>query len=60
MKDVREKYTEVGEDDFDDEVGIRRHGKDMKLDDKDIDDMATSMYEFLYGSEANLDLDSVF
>lgn len=59
MKDVREKYSGVSEDDFDEDVPIRRSGKDMKLQDKEIDEMASSMYEFLYGGDSGMDLESV-
>lgn len=58
MKDVREKYTDVGDDDFESELDIKRQGRDMK-DVDTMEDLAGSMYDFLYGSDSNLDLDNV-
>lgn len=60
MKDVREKFSGVNEDDFEEDVPIRRSGKDMKLNNREIDEMAASMYEFLYGGDTSLDIESVF
>lgn len=60
MKDVREKYTGVSDDDFDGtDMELRRTGKAAKLQDDDVDALASSMYEFLYGSDSNMDLDSI-
>lgn len=60
MKDVREKYAGVGDEDLDDDVEIRRQGKDMKFEkDGEMDSLATDIYEFLYGSDTSLDLDSL-
>lgn len=60
MKDVREKYSGVSDEDFDGDVEIRRQGKAAKLNkDDEIDDLAASMYEFLYASDSNFDLESI-
>lgn len=65
MKDVREKYAGVTEDDFESgDVELRRTGrqsKDSKLDsqEKEIDDLAGSMYEFLYASDSGFDVDGI-
>lgn len=60
MKDVREKYTGVSEDDFDGDVEIRRQGRERKDDDKTMDELATSMYEFLYGNDVTLNIENMF
>ncbi|XP_044751821.1 uncharacterized protein LOC123311795 [Coccinella septempunctata] len=59
MKDVREKYAGVADEDLDDDVEIRRQGRDQKLGEKDMDSLATDIYEFLYGSDTSLDLDNI-
>lgn len=65
MKDVREKYAGVTEDDFESgDVELRRTGrqsKASKLDsqEKEIDDLAGSMYEFLYASDSGFDVDGI-
>lgn len=63
MKDVREKYAGVTDDDFDGEVELRRTGKAKKLPgentDQEINDLANSMYDFLYGSEASAGIDEI-
>ncbi|XP_017777220.1 PREDICTED: uncharacterized protein LOC108563138 [Nicrophorus vespilloides] len=65
MKDVREKFSgdaDVDEDDDVDNVEFRRTGKAAKVQgsNAEIDYLASSMYDFLYGSENNLDLDNLF
>lgn len=63
MKDVREKYSGVTDDDeLDGEVEIRRQGKKMRHDEdeSDVNAMVSSMYEFLYGSESGSDLAEAF
>lgn len=59
MKDVREKYAGVPDEEFDHDVEVRRTGKNTRLpnDDGEIDQLAASMYDFLYGSDSNLDID---
>jgi len=59
MKDVREKYSGVSEDDFEGDIEFRRTGRGMKLQENEIDDLANSMYEFLYGSDSGFELDSL-
>lgn len=61
MKDVREKYAGVA-DDFDGgDMELRRTGKASKIeDDKDVEELASSMYEFLYGSDSNFDIENIF
>lgn len=55
MKDVREKYTDVTEDDFDPDVEIRRQGRHMK-NNENLDELAVSLYDFLYGNDSELDI----
>ncbi|KAJ8960808.1 hypothetical protein NQ318_020104 [Aromia moschata] len=61
MKDVREKYAGVMEDELDGDVELRRTGKASKLPETDgeqeIEDMSESMYEFLYASDSGFDID---
>lgn len=60
MKDVREKYAGVTDEDLDDDVEIRRQGKDLKSEtERDMDSLATDIYEMIYGSDTSLDLDSI-
>ncbi|XP_045471460.1 uncharacterized protein LOC123678469 [Harmonia axyridis] len=60
MKDVREKYAGVTDEDLDDDVEIRRQAKDLKSGhEEDLDSLATDIYGFLYGSDSSLDLDSL-
>lgn len=59
MKDVREKYSGVADDDFDGgDMELRRTGKATKID-ADVDELASSMYEFLYGSDSNFDIENI-
>lgn len=62
MKDVREKYAGVAEDDFDGgDMELRRTGKASQFAaDKEVDELASSMYEFLYGSDSNFDIENIF
>ncbi|KAL1513383.1 hypothetical protein ABEB36_002802 [Hypothenemus hampei] len=66
MKDVREKYAGVTDDDFDGgDVELRRTGRQGKAtklgndQEKEIDDLAASMYEFLYTSDSGFDIDGI-
>lgn len=61
MKDVREKYAGVTDDDFDGgDMELRRTGKASKLnEEKEIDELAGSMYEFLYGSDSSFDIENI-
>ena len=61
MKDVREKYAGMTDEDFENDVEFRRTGKAMKMpkSEEQINDLASSMYEFLYGSESNVNIDSI-
>ncbi|GJQ82188.1 hypothetical protein Trydic_g6016 [Trypoxylus dichotomus] len=59
MKDVREKISNISEDDFDGDTEFRRTGKSMKHD-EDSDDLASTMYDFLYGTDTNFELDNMF
>lgn len=61
MKDVREKYAGVADDDFDGgDMELRRTGKASKLaEDKEVDELASSMYEFLYGSDSSFDIENI-
>ncbi|KAG5896396.1 hypothetical protein JTB14_009601 [Gonioctena quinquepunctata] len=62
MKDVREKFNGVADDELD--ADFRRTGKAMDFStnesEKEIDDLAASMYEFLYASDSSLDVDEFF
>lgn len=60
MKDVREKYTDVADDDFEDEMELRRTGKATKIEKEDSEDLSHPMYDFLYGIDSNMDVDSLF
>lgn len=61
MKDVREKYAGVTDEDLDGEMEIRRQGKAMKFDETEheVNELATSMYDFLYGTESGVGIDEV-
>ncbi|RZC32779.1 uncharacterized protein BDFB_007256 [Asbolus verrucosus] len=61
MKDVREKYTGVTDEEFDSDVELRRTGKARNLpkSEFEINELASSMYEFLYGTESEINIDSV-
>lgn len=61
MKDVREKYAGVTDDDFDaGDMELRRTGKAAKMaEDKEVEELAGSMYEFLYGSDSNFDIENI-
>ncbi|XP_065163473.1 LOW QUALITY PROTEIN: uncharacterized protein [Atheta coriaria] len=60
MKDVREKYAGVADEDFDgDGVEFRRTGRATKETPDEVDQLASSIYEFLYGSDHTVDIDSV-
>lgn len=58
LKDIRERYD--GLEEYESDVEFGRRGKAMKApSDGEIDDMAASMYEFLYSSsngEQDLDI----
>lgn len=56
MKDVREKFSGVSEDELDGEMDLRRTGKATKLDnEKELEDMASAMYDLLYTSDSGFD-----
>ncbi|XP_066155467.1 uncharacterized protein [Euwallacea fornicatus] len=60
MKDVREKYAGVSDDDFEgSDVELRRTGRKMDSQEKEIDTLAASMYEFLYASDSGFDIDGI-
>lgn len=66
MKDVRDKYSGVTDEEFDSEFDLRRAGRARKLPASDeeesngeIDELASSIYEFLYASDSNMDIDSI-
>lgn len=63
MKDVREKFSGVTEDDFEGEMDFRRTGKSVNLSgdetEREIDAMANTMYEFLYASESGFDIEGL-
>ncbi|XP_074027053.1 uncharacterized protein [Leptinotarsa decemlineata] len=64
MKDVRDKFSGVADDELESDMDLSRTGKAMdfpKADkEREIDDLASSMYEFLYTSDSNLDVDELF
>ncbi|CAG9863523.1 unnamed protein product [Phyllotreta striolata] len=64
MKDIREKFSGVSDEELDGDLDLRRAGKDMKFapvdEDKDEDALASAMYEFLYASDSGVDLDGLF
>ncbi|XP_072387274.1 uncharacterized protein [Diabrotica undecimpunctata] len=64
MKDVREKFSGVSDEEFDSDLDLRRAGKDMKFpktdQEKEIDNLESSIYEFLYASDSGMDLDGLF
>ncbi|ENN79515.1 uncharacterized protein LOC109534792 isoform X1 [Dendroctonus ponderosae] len=66
MRDVREKYAGVTEDDFEGgDMELRRtgrHGKAASLgtdEESEVDNLAASMYEFLYASDSGFDVDGI-
>ncbi|KAK5645900.1 hypothetical protein RI129_004364 [Pyrocoelia pectoralis] len=57
MKDVREKNSGFQDDDFDGaDMDIQRNAKSMR-DEDDEDDLGSSVYEYLYGSDELADID---
>lgn len=61
MKDVREKFSGVSEDELDGEMDLRRTGKATKLDnEKELEDMASAMYDLLYTSDSGFDEAGLF
>lgn len=67
MRDVREKYAGVTEDDFEGgDMELRRTGRDGKAaslgnqdQESEVDNLAASMYEFLYASDSGFDVDGI-
>ncbi|KAK9879761.1 hypothetical protein WA026_006823 [Henosepilachna vigintioctopunctata] len=60
MKDVREKYVGVSDDELDEDVEIRRQGKSAQDgNEAEIDALATNVYEFLYASDPSLDIENI-
>lgn len=61
MKDVREKFSGVSEDELDGEMDLRRTGKATKFDnEKELEDMASAMYDLLYTSDSGFDEGGLF
>lgn len=61
MKDVREKFSGVSDDELDGEMDLRRTGKATKLDnEKELEDMASAMYDLLYTSDSGFDDGGLF
>lgn len=62
MKDVREKFSGVSDDELDGEMDLRRTGKANKTpdNDKELEEMASVMYEMLYTSDSSLDTEALF
>ncbi|KAJ8978177.1 hypothetical protein NQ317_009665 [Molorchus minor] len=61
MKDVREKYSEMTDDELDSDIEVRR-SKGMRMSndsEKEIEDMSDSIYEFLYASDSGFDIDGL-
>lgn len=62
LKDVRERYD--GLEEYEGDVDFGRRSKSMKMPQEgDVDDLAASVYEFLYSgssSEQELDIDGLF
>lgn len=53
MKDVREKFSGVSEDELEGEMDLRRTGKTIKFEnERELEDMAGSMYDLLYTSDS--------
>ncbi|XP_060517912.1 uncharacterized protein LOC132696847 isoform X2 [Cylas formicarius] len=62
MKDVRDKYAGVSDDELDADMELRRQSKSTKLPsdkEKEIEDLTASMYEFLYASDGGFDIDGI-
>ncbi|KAB0798692.1 hypothetical protein PPYR_09685 [Photinus pyralis] len=58
MKDIREKYSGFQDEDFDGtDMDIQRNARSMRNDEKDEDDLGSSVYEYLYGGDELGDLD---
>lgn len=62
MKDVREKFSGVSDDELDGEMDLRRTGKAAKTpeNERELEEMASAMYDFLYTSDTGLDDDGFF
>lgn len=62
MKDLKQKYGSVDEEELeDDDLELRRQGKDMKMPaNKEIDELAASVYQFLYSGDSDFDIDGLF
>lgn len=58
MKDVRERFSAEGDNMEEPEVEIRRAGKAERMENQDLDNLASSVYEFLYGSDS-MDFDAI-
>ncbi|XP_056645868.1 uncharacterized protein LOC130451094 [Diorhabda sublineata] len=61
MKDVREKFAGVSDEELDGDLDLRRAGKDIKISkaeqENNVNDLESSMYDFLYSSDSNIDMD---
>lgn len=64
MKDVREKFSGVDDEELDTDMDLRRAGKAAKLPpnetEKEIDELASSIYEFMYASDSSFDAEELF
>ncbi|VEN60864.1 unnamed protein product [Callosobruchus maculatus] len=61
MKDMREKFSGVGEEDFESDLDLRRTGRSRKFGeaDKEAEDLSNMVYEFLYASDSGVDIDAM-
>ncbi|CAH1984939.1 unnamed protein product [Acanthoscelides obtectus] len=60
MKDMREKFSGVGEEDFETDLDLRRTGRSRQIgEDKEVEDLSNIVYEFLYAGDGGVDLDAM-
>nr|XP_022914468.1 uncharacterized protein LOC111424959 [Onthophagus taurus] len=59
MKDVREKITNLNDDDDLDGDNSKREGKKLKLDEDD-GEISSNLYDFLYGIDGEIDFSNIF
>nr|CAH7714287.1 unnamed protein product [Callosobruchus chinensis] len=58
---MREKFSGVGEEDFESDLDLRRTGRASKFGeaDKEAEDLSNMVYEFLYASDSGVDIDAM-
>lgn len=59
MKDIKDKISTISEEDLDNDAELRRTGKSIKYEDS-TNELAASMYDFLYGVDNGFEMDNIF